>query len=361
MKIGIIDADLLDKGTRHPNLALMKISGYYKNKGDNVELIDDYSAINKYDKVFMSKVFDFTNIPIDINEYKNLEVGGTGFFGIDAPNLPYEIEHHMPDYSLYDTYIEKEISRGVKPSVYSDFKDGSIGFITRGCFRKCEFCVNRKYDKPIKHADIEEFLNEDRELIYLWDDNFLAYPKWKDELEKIKATGKRFQFRQGLDIRLINHEKAEMLSNMKYYGDYIFAFDHIKDKDIIEKNLKIWRTYCKKTTKLYVLCAYDSQDVNDVINVFERIIILMKYGCIPYIMRYKDYENSEMRGMYITLARWCNQPSMFKKNSFRQYCRDVKGNGEGSAAMRYLTEFEDKYPDVAKKYFDLRYEDLKEI
>ena len=31
MKIGIIDADLLDNGTRHPNLALMKISGYYKN------------------------------------------------------------------------------------------------------------------------------------------------------------------------------------------------------------------------------------------------------------------------------------------------------------------------------------------
>lgn len=30
MNIGIIDADFLDNGTRHPNLALMKISGYYK-------------------------------------------------------------------------------------------------------------------------------------------------------------------------------------------------------------------------------------------------------------------------------------------------------------------------------------------
>ena len=28
--IGIIDADLLDNGTRHPNLALMKIRGYQK-------------------------------------------------------------------------------------------------------------------------------------------------------------------------------------------------------------------------------------------------------------------------------------------------------------------------------------------
>ena len=86
----------------------------------------------------------------------------------------------------------------------------------------------------------------------------------------------------------------------------------------------------------------------------------MKYGCVPYIMRYKDYEDSEMRGMYITLARWCNQRSMFKKNSFREYCRDVKSNGEGSSAFRYMTEFEEKYPDVARKYFDLKYEDLNE-
>lgn len=32
-KIGLIDADLLDNGTRHPNLALMKIAGYYKDTG----------------------------------------------------------------------------------------------------------------------------------------------------------------------------------------------------------------------------------------------------------------------------------------------------------------------------------------
>lgn len=30
MRVGIIDADLLDHGTRHPNLALMKLSGWEK-------------------------------------------------------------------------------------------------------------------------------------------------------------------------------------------------------------------------------------------------------------------------------------------------------------------------------------------
>ena len=86
----------------------------------------------------------------------------------------------------------------------------------------------------------------------------------------------------------------------------------------------------------------------------------MRYGCIPYIMRYKEFKNSEMRGMYITLARWCNQVSFYKKNSFRQYCTDVKSNGIGSSAYRYMTDFESKYPDVARQYFDLRFEELNE-
>ena len=28
--VGLIDADLLDNGTRHPNLALLKIAGYHR-------------------------------------------------------------------------------------------------------------------------------------------------------------------------------------------------------------------------------------------------------------------------------------------------------------------------------------------
>ena len=41
----------------------------------------------------------------------------------------------------------------------------------------------------------------------------------------------------------------------------------------------------------------------------------MKYGCLPYVMRYKDFENSPYRGTYINLASWCNQPHQFKKKS----------------------------------------------
>lgn len=361
--IAIIDADLLDNGTRHPNLALMKISGYMKAEGHNVNLLLDYKDIEKYDQVFLSKVFNFTNIPINLEKYKNISYGGTGFFGEHAPWLEDCIEHHMPDYNLYNEYVEKELSRGIKASSLSDYTDYSIGFTTRGCFRKCSFCVNKKYDKVFRHSKVEEFFDPSRKRIYLWDDNFLAYSGWRDVLEELEATKRSFQFRQGLDVRLMTEEKAKRFSEMKYYGDYIFAFDFLKDKELIDKKLKLWRTYNRKTTKLYVLCGYESQDVNDIISIFERIVVLMKNGCIPYIMRYEDYKNSEFRGLYINIARWCNQPNFFKKKSFRDFCESNQNpeSDKKCASMRYLEEFEKKHPEVAKKYFDLRYEDLIEV
>ena len=366
MKIGIIDADLLDNGTRHPNLALMKISCYYKEKGYDVELIKDYKddTLNSYAKIFVSKVFSFTKFPEKLLQKDNIVLGGTGFFADGGESLSDEIEHHFPDYHLYDDYIEQQVKRGKSIKTYGDYIDYSIGFATRGCFRKCEFCVNKKYDRVFRHANITEFLDNSRKNIYLWDDNFLGYNKWEEVLDELDATKKPFQFRQGLDIRLMDEEKAKRLSKCKYHGDFIFAFDHIKDKSIIQDKLKLWKRYCAKTTKLYVLCAYDSQDVQDVINTFERIKILMRHGCLPYIMRYESYKTSEYKNMYTQLARWCNQPQFLKKKSFREFCvanqSYHKNPDTNCASYNTLLDFEQKHPEVARKYFDLRYDEENE-
>lgn len=340
----------------------MKLSAYNKENGHDVSLLHNYNDIHDYDQVYLSKVFDFTKIPIDINEYQNIIIGGTGFYWTQAPDLPYEVEHHMPDYNLYDGFIKKEVERGINLKKYKDYIDYSIGFTSRGCFRKCSFCVNQKYNNAFRHSPVNEFLNKDRKNIYLWDDNFLACAEWRQILDELKATNKPFQFRQGLDIRLINNEKAKLLSNVKYHGDYIFAFDNIEDKELIINKLKVWKKYTNKTTKLYVFCGFNKdQKYNmdfwkqDIINTFERIKVLMEFGCLPYIMRHVDYEKSPYRGMYINLARWCNQPSFFKKKSFREYC---EANGDNSSTMRYLRSFEKEYPEIAKQYYNLRFEKL---
>lgn len=361
MLVGLIDADLVDGGTRHPNLALMKISGYCKSLECAVELLETYDNTDDFEIVFVSKVFTFSKTPDDLGKRENVYCGGTGFFPDGGPNLPYEIEHHRPDYELYMSYVDRKIAAGRTRAWFADYLDYSIGFTTRGCFRKCSFCVNRKYNNVFRHAQVSEFLDENRPYIYLWDDNFLGYSKWEEILDELEATGKPFQFRQGLDIRLLTDKKAKRLSKVRYAGDFIFAFDHIEERREIERGLKYWRKYTIRGTRLYVLCAYDSQDEKDIENTFERIRILMHYGCLPYIMRYESYKGSRWRRLYVNLARWCNQPQFFKKLSFRQFCEKNqqyhKNSSTKCSAMQSMEEFETEHPEIAKRYFDLRYEE----
>lgn len=361
--IGIIDADLLDNGTRHPNLALMKISGYHKELGDNVQLIEEYETLNSkdYEKIYMSKVFTFSKYDEKVLKFKNIIYGGTGFYVDGGESLSPEIEHHFPDYHLYDYYIEKKIKNGRSKKYYNDYINYSIGFATRGCFRKCEFCVNKKYDRAEFNSHLKEWVDPDRKGIYLWDDNIFAYENWKDVFDELDELGKPFQFRQGIDIRLLTDEKAKRLATSKYHGDMIFAFDHIEDKEKIEDMLALWRKYCNKSTKLYVLCAFDSQDEKDIENTFERIKIIMKYGCLPYIMRYERYKGSKYRSLYVQLARWCNQPQFLKKKSFRQFCETNqqyhKNPNTLCSAYSSMLSFEQEHPEIAKKYYDIRFDE----
>lgn len=52
-RIGLVDVD----GHHFPNLALMKLSAWYKSQGDSVSWAN---PLEHYDKIFMSKVFTFT-------------------------------------------------------------------------------------------------------------------------------------------------------------------------------------------------------------------------------------------------------------------------------------------------------------
>jgi hypothetical protein len=154
INIAIIDADLIDRGNhRFPNLASMKISGYYKSQNNNVILKTDYDDLNLFDKVFISKVFTETKVPDNVLRLSNVEYGGTGFYYDKAPFLPDEIEHSMPDYHLYDDWVQKQIDLIIKKkekklkriltksqikTIENDFKyynSYSIGFTSRFCFR----------------------------------------------------------------------------------------------------------------------------------------------------------------------------------------------------------------------------------
>ena len=343
-------------------------------------LLTNYSNLDDYDKVFISKVFTDTYVPEYILTFPNVTYGGTGFFYDLAPALPYEIEHHKPDYQLYMPWINEQVEKDkVKweslgnnlddydeerfRKKFSSYTDYSIGFVTRGCIRGCSFCVNQHYKRCNLHSPVSEFLDPTRPYIYLLDDNVLACKEWKQVFDELQATGKRFQFKQGMDERLLTDEKCEVIFNSKWIGDFIFAFDNINDSNVIVEKLKMIRKHTKKTVKFYTFCGYNHDNPEnypngfwekDIRDLFERIRILMSFKALPYVMRYKDYELSPYKGMYITIARWCNQPSFVKKMSFREFC---VANGDTSSAVKYMRAFESVAPEIAQKYFDMKWEE----
>ena len=379
MKIGLVDADLLDGGTRHPNLALLKLAGFLFDNNIDFSLIESGDAdITEYDHIYVSKVFSFTKNPQflenakDSPDWHKFHLGGTGFYATQDEDREFAIlrqldmelfekdaflntlpnhrggrdfgidmAKQMPYYKLYDNYISLKISQGKKESYFKDYLHYSIGFLTRGCFRKCPFCVNRLESRVTKHSKLEWFLDNEKDengrlkrpYIYLWDDNFLAAPPnvWRPLLKSLIESKRPFQFRQGLDERMIaespyGEEMAKLLSQCKYHGDYIFAFDNWSDRPKIEKALKIWKRYNTKETKFYLFCGFklkpndDAYLLKDIKEIFYRIEVLMQYGCLGYIMRHEDYHNHELSNIYVQIARWCNQPAFYKKMSFWEFC-----------------------------------------
>lgn len=250
--------------------------------------------------------------------------------------------------------------RGAKEKEFVYYKDYSIGFLTRGCFRQCQFCVNKIYKKCVQHSLLSEFFDKDRKKLCFLDDNFFACANYKEIIEEVLNTGRKFQFKQGLDERLLNDDRLEMLGKMekKYDGEFIFAFDNIEDKDLIVSKLEaLYKKFpsWKHPMKFYVFCGFDRSGkydydfyVKDIENILERVFILSKYSCLPYIMRHENYKNSPFSGMYDNIASWCNQPNMFKTFDLYTFCvcRGMKADGYKKYKrdyVSYLKEYDKKY------------------
>ena len=206
MKIGLIDIDCHN----FPSLPLMKISAWHKQNGDFVEWYKPMMS-GHMDKVYLSKVFSFTldyQYAIDSDEiikggsgYAVQLVDGKEIYDKSADKqLPYEIEHIYPDYRLYPNLT----------------KDTAYGFLTRGCPRACSFChVGVKEGRcSIKVADLSEFWRGQKNIV-LCDPNLIACRDWKDLIQQLIDSNAYIDINQGLDIRLMTAEKAEMLCKLK--------------------------------------------------------------------------------------------------------------------------------------------------
>ena len=280
MKIGLIDID-----STIPNLALMKISAWHKQQGDEVEF---YMPLWKYDKVYASKIFRFTDMP-ELPD--GCIKGGTGFDL--TTTLPQEIEEIYPDYSLYRCNY-------------------AIGFITRGCNRKCSFCFVPEKEGKIKRVSNVDSFWEDQKQIKLLDNNLTAHPDCIEILKELKKTKAKIDFSQGLDLRLITPKISRELSNIKLWKQIHFAWDSIKMEKAIFKGLDclVENGVKKYKIMLYVLIGFDSTPEDDLY----RVMKLREYGVDPFVMPYNRKDNYQRK-----FARWVNHKAIFKSVEWSDY------------------------------------------
>lgn len=329
MKIGLIDVD----GHNFPNIPLMKISAWHKAQGDHVEWYDPMFS-DFMDKVYVSKVFSFTpdyEYPIWANE---IIYGGSGYRislvdgkevydeDNDVP-LPPEIEHIYPDYSIYfnDNALEYDEETGECLGLSRkerEKRDTAYGFLTRGCPRGCDFChVEAKEGRASrKVADLSEFWNGQKNIV-LCDPNILACRQWKDLLQQLIDSKATVDINQGLDIRLMTEEKAEMLKQIKMKRLH-FAWDRFQDKEIILPKFKMFQEISGKRANdliVFVLCNFDTTIEQDL----ERIYTLRELGYWAYVMLY-DKENIPKQHDLRKLQRWVNNRIIFARcKTFDEY------------------------------------------
>ncbi len=289
MKIALINID-----SKIPNLALMKISAFHKAQGDSVSW---FNAFEQYDKVYSSKVFSYSK---DYDYYPDDVIkGGSGYISNDTI-LQDEIEHTCPDYSLY-------------PNM-----DYSMGFITRGCIRSCNFCIVPKKEGMIReNANIDEFVRH-KNLVCL-DNNVLASDFGLKQIEKIIDRKIKVDFNQGLDARIIagNPDITKLLSRVKWLKPLRMAFDNIGESESIIKTVKLLRKYNTKPNKFscYLLVRNNIEDAK------KRVEILNKLNIDIFTQPFLDTQST---GYQVTkeqrdFVSWVNQKKLFKTMTYENY------------------------------------------
>lgn len=273
----------------------MKVSAYYKALGDAVgfDTADPtrayISCIFKKNKAKADSAA--TMLKLQYSEIV-IDIGGPGYSLTKV--LPDEIEGQRPDYDLY-------------PGT-----DYSLGFTTRGCIRRCPFCI-----VPIKEgnlhgvARIEDIHDPRHRQIKLLDNNVLAdMDNFRRIVEYCKEHDLKLDVSQGLDARLLTEEAAGLLASIRPMSTWTFAFDSMAYRPAVERAIGLLRDAginLRQLVQFYVYCD-DSDGEYGIVSAIERCRLLKGWNTNPWVML--NIDRTPTKAMR-HLKRWANQKQIF--------------------------------------------------
>ena len=301
MNIGLHDADMEHLSAKHrnktfPNYALMKISAYHKSLGDTVEW---WERERHYDKIYSSKIFDFT--PENPLLPPNTVKGGTGY-GLFTELSP-EIDRMFPDYTLYP------------------FCDYAVGYITRGCPNSCRWCIVPQKEGEIKpYRTWQELVRPDSDKLILMDNNILASEYGIKQLESLADSKYRIDLNQGMDARLVTKDIARTLSTLKWIRHIRFSCDSIPQIDAIKTAAAYLGEYGVKPYRLFIYLLVTS----DLANAEQRVEELKK---LKGVTIYAQAERNTRLGispnrLQLEFAQRYIYGGKFRQQSWSEYARE---------------------------------------
>ena len=300
---------------KYPPLGLMKISTFHNGLGDDVTFAKGlYPELAKqeWDRIYITTLFTFYwNQTIKtINFYKKSTKDPNNIFvgGVLASLLPDDIEattgirpvvgllnkkgklgliddetvdDMVPDYKIID-HNENPYLKCSYP-----VNNAHIGYMTRGCVNKCDFCAVRVLEpKYVKYRPLQEQVKEAERIfgpkkdLMLLDNNVLASPEFDRIIDEIKDMGfykgaklnnalRHVDFNQGLDARLLTKKKMKRLAEIPLRPMRI-AFDNVKLKDTYIQAVKLAAEYGQKQLSNYILFNHTDDAPED---FYERLQI----------------------------------------------------------------------------------------
>lgn len=308
--IGLIDID-----SKIPNLALMKLSSYYKSLGAQVEFV---KAGGKYEKIHASAIFTRSKAICEnlIEMYGDkIEIGGTGWNL--HKELPFEIEYMKPDYDLYSITDIASRMKGIgtkehKMHKATEIVNAGMGFTSRGCIRNCGFCFVPKKEGSFRDvAEIKDLINPKSNILILHDNNITADPFCIDKLYEIRDRRLIVDINQGCDVRLMTEDIARAMSEVKHLRSIHYAWDLIGFEKQVMEGIKILSKYIKPYRHMcFMLVGFNTSFEEDMYRF--RTLVNLKVD--PYVMVYNQINDIKLNHF----ARWVNS-RIYKSCSFDEY------------------------------------------
>lgn len=268
----------------------MKLSSFFKAQG--AEVFFTHSVRRElfepvYSLVLGSSIFGWSKNAREIflAEFPDAIIGGTG--AADGGTVEeFTGKSTLPlDYSIYPSFAP------------------SIGFSQRGCRLNCSFCVVPKKEGKVRAEGsintIWRGIGHPKQIILL-DNDFFGQPDWRMRCSEILYGDFEVSLNQGINVRLIHKEGAEMLAKLKYRDDQFkskriyTAWDNRKDEEIFLRGINIMFDAGIRPSHImvYFLIGYwPGETIDDIMFRFRKMLEL---GLTPYPMVY-DNLNLELK------------------------------------------------------------------